>query len=82
MAVNHQEVGIVIHNQSRIVDELRMLLVSGEPLDSAVRCLHLDRGIGLLWIVAAVVVVVGLDSADAQRLVIQATMNDREEKAP
>jgi hypothetical protein len=54
-------------------DELRGLLTAGWSVGDALREMHHVRGTGLMWLIGAVVSVLGLARSDAMRLVVKET---------
>ena len=53
-------------NQDHITSALRELIDAGWSLGDALRELHGTRGVGLLWLVPAVMTACGLSRAEAQ----------------
>lgn len=62
-------------DQDLVTTALRELLTGGRPLGDALRELHGGRGIGLMWLVPAVVAACGLATPDAQRVVVRETFD-------
>jgi hypothetical protein len=54
-------------------DELRDLLAAGWSVGDALRQMHHVRGHGLMWLVGAVVAVLGVSRPDAMKLVVKET---------
>lgn len=54
-------------------DELRDLLAAGWSVGDALREMHHVRGVGWVWLIGAVVAVLGLARPDAMKLVVKET---------